>query len=523
MVWSPYPARTSGPGPPSDRLVISTLLIVAHVSASVILAAYGAHRLSLAWRFRQHVAQSSRTPVSPPTSLPPVTVQLPLYNEQYVAARGIEAIGALHYPSDRLQIQVLDDSVDETTVVAREAVARLRRRGLNAQYIQRSTRAGFKAGALAAGLDRASGELVAVFDADFVPRPDFLLQLVGEFSDPSVAMVQARWGHLNAGSSLLTRAQALQIDAHFTIEHGVRAATGCFFNFNGTAGVWRRRAIDAAGGWSAETLTEDLDLSLRTQLTGWRFVYRDDVEAPAELPVEVAGYRIQQQRWAQGGIQTAKKLLPRILRASLPFRVKLEAFWQLTGHATYPTLVVLALTSIVAGWLISPAQLELVFAIDGALLLSSTLALSVFYGVAARSRGTAGWNRRLLLVPVIMLLGAGIALGQAAAVLRGIRGTRTPFHRTPKYRVERGHARWWRSTPYRLTAPKVAIAELATGTTVLTVFAAAVISGSAVASGSGLLLGLGTLFVGLGALAQFREGAESPPGAVPPHVDRNQG
>ncbi len=501
--------------------MFSTLLILAHISASVILAAYGAHRLSLAIRYLRHVGRRSHLPAFLPRSLPHVTVQLPLYNERYVAVRGIEALGALRYPREKLQIQVLDDSDDGTTIVASEAVQRLRDRGLDATHMQRSTRAGFKAGALAAGLETALGELVAVFDADFVPNPDFLMALVGEFDDPTVAMVQARWGHLNATSSLLTRAQALQIDAHFTIEHGVRAATDCFFNFNGTAGVWRRRAIEAVGGWSAETLTEDLDLSLRAQLAGWRFVYRDDVEAPAEVPVEVAGYRIQQQRWAQGGIQTAKKLLLRILRAPVPRRVKLEAFWQLTGHATYPMLVVLALTSVIASWLISPVQRGVVFVFDGTLLLSSTLALSMFYGVAARRRSSAGWKRRVLLVPVIMLLGAGIALGQAGAVLRGIRGTRTPFHRTPKYRVEDRRARVWRSAPYRLAAPRAAVTEVVTGATVLALFVAAVLSGDAVASGSGFLLGLGTVSVGLGALAQSRVTAGTHP-STQPHEEQNR-
>jgi len=502
--------------------VFSTLLILAHVGASVILAAYGAHRLSLALRYLRHVRRSDRVPAPLPTPLPRVTVQLPLYNERYVAARGVEALGALRYPRDRLQIQVLDDSTDGTTIVARKAVQRLRNQGLDAEYVPRSARTGFKAGALAAGLDHATGELVAVLDADFVPDPAFLLALVAEFNDPTVAMVQARWSHLNAASSVLTRAQALQIDAHFTIEHGVRAATGCFFNFNGTAGIWRRRAIDAAGGWSAETLTEDLDLSLRAQLAGWRFVYRDDVEAPAELPVEIAGYRIQQQRWAQGGIQTAKKLLPRILRAAVPVRVKLEAFWQLTGHATYLMLVVLALTSLIAGWMISPMQRDLVFAFDGTLLLCSALCLTAFYGVAARSRGAAGWKRRVLLVPVIMLLGAGIALGQAGAVLRGLRGTRTPFYRTPKYCVEGRRTTGWRSAPYRLAAPKATMAELATGTAVLALFAAAVLSGNAVASGSGFLLGLGTISVGLGALTQSRGTAEVPPNGVPHRIEQNR-
>ena len=480
------------------------LLLAAHFGASLMLAAYGLHRLHLALRYLRHVRRRPAGEIPARSRLPSVTVQIPLYNERYVAERAVLAAGELDYPPDRLEIQVLDDSTDETGEVVARAVQLLSTRGVRAVHIRRARRTGYKAGALAQGLRRASGELIAIFDADFVPQPDFLLQVVGEFGDPSVGLVQARWGHLNAATSLLTRVQALQLDAHFAVEHGARAATGCFLNFNGTAGVWRREAIEAGGGWSADTLTEDLDLSYRAQLAGWRFVYRDDVAVPAELPVEVAAYRMQQQRWAQGGVRTAVKLLPSIARSGIPGRTKREAFWHLTGHFTYPVFVALALTSLGAGWLIEPLHKSWVLAADGALLAFAGLALTVFYGVAARARGGAGWWRRLVLVPIIMVLGAGIALGQTAAVARGLARRPTPFRRTPKYRLGSVPDASWRSTAYRLVTARSALLECTIGIAVLAASVAAVLSNAASPTGSAIMCGLGFASVGGGSLLQQR-------------------
>lgn len=429
-------------------------------------------------------------------------MQLPLYNERYVAERAVRAVAAMAYPRDQLEIQVLDDSTDETAISIGRAVEDLRKHGVDIHHIRRAARDGFKAGALSNGLRLARGELIAIFDADFLPPQDFLLETVGEFSDPKVGLVQARWEHLNEETSLLTKAQALQLDAHFTIEHGVRAATNRFFNFNGTAGVWRRRTIESAGGWRADTLTEDLDLSYRAQLAGWRFVYRDDLGVPSELPVEVAAYRIQQQRWAQGGIQTARKILPAILRASLPGHVKREAFFHLAGHWTYPFLIILALAGFLVTWFADPAQRAWVVAVDGSLLMFATLALSVFYGTAARARSRHRFARRLAVVPAIMVLGAGIALGQTAAVYRGLRGRATPFRRTPKYRVGRTRDSSWRSAAYRVSALYPALAECVLGVVVLITGVARVIGDVPVHTGMGLLLGVGFVSVGGTALAQ---------------------
>ncbi|HVS01275.1 MAG TPA: glycosyltransferase [Thermoanaerobaculia bacterium] len=399
-----------------------------------VLALYGSHRLLLVLRCRRPAAGAAAEP-APPDEWPRVTVQLPLYNEIHVARRLLRAVAGLDYPRDRLEIQVLDDSSDDTRRVVADEVAALRAAGVPITHSTRDDRGGFKAGALAAGLRCARGELVCVFDADFVPRADFLRRTVPWFTDPAVGMVQARWGHLNRDFSLLTRVQALLLDGHFLVEHAGRHAAGCFFNFNGTAGVWRRQAIADAGGWQADTLTEDLDLSYRAQLAGWRFVFLPAVVAPAELPVELADFRSQQRRWAQGSAQTARKLLGRVLRSPLAGRVKAEALVHLTANWSYPLMVVLALLVFPAMLLrrgSGPWQLLL---LDAPLFGAATLSVLVFYSTAQQAQGGRWW-RRLARLPALMGLGIGLSLGNAAAVLTGAWRDGGTFHRTPKYRVE---------------------------------------------------------------------------------------
>ncbi len=470
--------------------------------AALLLAAFGGHRLHLARQYRRHVRHLDRKERRT-AQLPTVTVQLPLYNERYVAERVILAAAALDYPRDRLEIQVLDDSTDDTTDRVARVVSRLRARGVDIKHLRRESRTGFKAGALANGLSRASGELIAIFDADFTPQPDFLKRIVGEFADPAVGMVQARWSHINERHSWLTRAQALQLDAHFTVEHGVRAATGLFFNFNGTAGVWRLRAIEDAGGWRADTLTEDLDLSYRAQLHGWRFVYRDDVTAPAELPVEMAAYRQQQQRWAQGGAEAARLLLPRILRATLPRRVKWEAVWHLTSHFAYPLLTLVTIAGLAVGLLAKTDAVRWVLAADGVLLTFAMGSLVYFYGVTAQARGGESWRRRLFLVPAIMIIGAGIALEQTVAVARGLAGRRTPFRRTPKYSVAHATDGSWRTAAYRIPSAGPALLECAAGGALLTAGAMEALLSNVLPSALVLLFGIGFLCVGGVSLLQL--------------------
>lgn len=391
-----------------------------------VLCLLGAHRLWLAAVVRR--PRSRETPPEP-VDWPFVTVQLPVFDERHVVERLIAAAGALDYPHDRLQIQVLDDSTDDTTARARAAVDRLRAKGVDAVLLHRSDRAGFKAGALAAGLVVAKGELIAIFDADFVPSPDFLRRTVPWLRD-GVGLVQARWGHLDPARSWLSVAQATQLDGHFVVEHGARDRLGRWFNFNGTAGVWRRAAIEAAGGWSADTLTEDLDLSYRAQLAGWRFVYLDDVVAPAELPPTLAAFKSQQHRWARGSVQTARKLLRRIWAAPVPLATRLEATFHLTANAGYPlafALSVLLPFEVVARAEGGPLVLA---ALDLVLFGLATGSAVVFYAVAIR--GAGGGAARIARIPVVLALGLGMAVAQTWAVLAGLFGPSGSFVRTPK-------------------------------------------------------------------------------------------
>ena len=319
-----------------------TLTLGTYFFVLIILAIYGWHRYYLVYLYMSNRDKEPKatTPLDP---MPVVTIQLPLYNEMYVADRLIEAVCAIEYPAGLLEIQVLDDSTDETCSIAELAVRRFAAQGHDIKYIHRTNRTGYKAGALEEGLKVARGEFVGIFDADFIPTSDFLVKLMPHFVDAKVGMVQARWGHINQDYSLLTKIQSILLDGHFVLEHGGRNRSGCFFNFNGTAGVWRRVAIDDAGGWQHDTLTEDLDLSYRAQLRGWRFVFVSSLVAPAEVPVEMNSFKSQQHRWAKGSIQTCRKLLPQILRADVPLGVKAEAFFHLTANFNYPLMCVLSI------------------------------------------------------------------------------------------------------------------------------------------------------------------------------------
>lgn len=408
-----------------------TALFWVHALLLAALSLFGLHRLLLLWRLR--LARRSFPEQSAWT--PAITVQLPLYNERHVAERVIRAAAALDWP--RLQIQVLDDSTDDTTDRARALVAELADQGLDITLAHRTHREGFKAGALQEGLAWATGELIAVFDADFVPQAGILRALVPSLQDPGVGMVQARWGHANLEESWLTRAQAVLLDGHFVIEHEARFRSGCWFNFNGTAGIWRRSCIQDAGGWQHDTLTEDLDLSYRAQAKGWRFVYRAEQSVPAELPHTLQAFQSQQHRWAKGSIQCARKLWVSILRAELPARVKLEASLHLLANLAYPLVLCLAVVSPLAPFR-SGAQAELVQVMDGLALLATTISVWVFYGVAVKRAGDhAGWGR----IPVAMALGVGMSVAQTCAVLEAILGHSSPFVRTPKRGADAGSYR----------------------------------------------------------------------------------
>jgi cellulose synthase/poly-beta-1,6-N-acetylglucosamine synthase-like glycosyltransferase len=439
---------------------LATTVLALYYGILGVLSLYGVHRLVLVVVYlvsRRRAAAAIASPGGGDGELPRVTVQLPLYNEMYVARRLIDAVCRLDYPAALLEVQVLDDSSDATREVVAAAVAHHRARGVRIEHLHRAHREGFKAGALAAGLERASGELIAVFDADFVPAPDFLRRIVPSFADPGVGMVQARWEHLNRDSSLLTRIQAILLDGHFVVEHAARHRGGCFFNFNGTAGVWRRRAIVEAGGWQHDTLTEDLDLSYRAQLAGWRFVYRPEVTAPAELPVDVHGFKGQQGRWAQGAVQTCRKLLPRLLAAPLPWRVKAEAVVHLTNNLAYPLMVALAVLLFPAMVLRRGGPLPSLLVLDLPLFLAATSSVLVFYAVAEAGAGRRV-GRELLRLPALMAVGIGLSASNARAVLAGLRRPGGTFVRTPKYAVE-GGAAGWRDKLYRAPRSRTILVE----------------------------------------------------------------
>ncbi|MBZ5655959.1 MAG: glycosyltransferase family 2 protein [Acidobacteriia bacterium] len=411
-------------------------LLVPYFIVLIILAAYGAHRYWLVYLYYKNKKNKTTEPPAHFDDLPRVTVQLPIFNEQYVVDRLLEAVCKIDYPREKLDIQLLDDSTDETVEVARALVERYAALGHPVTYLHRDNRSGFKAGALAEGLKTAKGEFVAIFDADFVPSPDFLLKCIHHFTDPKIGMVQTRWTHINRNYSFLTEVEAMLLDGHFVMEHSGRARSGKFFNFNGTAGMWRRVAIEEAGGWEHDTLTEDTDLSYRAQLKGWKFIYLQDVECPAELPIEMTAFKTQQARWAKGLIQVSKKILPRVLSSDAPRPVKVEACYHLTANLSYPLMIVLSVLLLPAmiirfyqGWF------QMLY-IDLPLFMASTFSISSFYLVSQKELFPKTWPRALLYLPFLMALGIGLTITNTRAVLEALVGKQTAFARTPKYRVE---------------------------------------------------------------------------------------
>jgi glycosyltransferase involved in cell wall biosynthesis len=421
-------------------------LCTAYFAVLLLLSMYGIHRSHLVLtclRFRDRLKDMRHglPPLKPDHEgpLPHVTVQLPIFNEATVIARLLDHVAALRYPRKYLEIQVLDDSTDETESIARSRVAELRsiQPDLDIVYKHRTDRTGYKAGALDCGLSVAKGELIAVFDADFLPQPDFLLDVVPHFvSDPKVGMVQARWGHLNRGHSLLTRVQALMLDGHHLVENRARAAAGWLFNFSGTGGIWRRAAIETSGGWQHDTITEDLDLSYRAQLAGWKFVYRENVVTPAELPEDVSAFRAQQYRWAKGTVQCARKLMGRIWKAPLSFSQRIEAMFHLTPHFAYPLMVFLSVLLLPALVLMPATNPRTMLLIDLPLCIGTTGSLAAFYAMAERAQGRKRMDA-LRQLPALLALGAGLAPHLTKAVIEGLGSMAGEFVRTPKKGIKR--------------------------------------------------------------------------------------
>src|SRR5882762_3488572 len=414
-----------------------------------VLSIYGGYRIKQVIDFwRYHELGPSPKSKYAEGDLPHITVQLPLFNEMYVVERLLKAVTAIDYPRDKFEIQVLDDSTDETVKLARATVENYAAQGFDIQYIHRTDRTGFKAGALENGLKTAKGELLAIFDADFVPKPDCLRKLVDYFVDPMVGCAQMRWSHINGDYNLLTRIQTIMLDGHFVIEQTTRNRTGGFFNFNGTAGIWRRTAIDMSGGWQHDTLTEDTDLSFRAQLMGWKFIYLLDEEAPAEIPVEINAFKAQQRRWAKGVMQVGIKLYPRIWHSPLPMRVRLEMFFRLTGNISYPLMIVASFLQFPLLLVRYNQGFSHLMVFDVPLLFFSTVSVVLFYGTGVwyldEKRGP-----RLVHLPLVMALGIGLAFSNARAVLEALLGIKSEFVRTPKYSVEGTTDETWKMKKYK--------------------------------------------------------------------------
>ncbi len=419
---------------------LDALVLGAYFVTVGLLSVFGAHRLGLVVQYFRGRDRAIPLPDPlPDDRCPTVLVQLPIFNERFVVERLVDHVAALDWPADRLRIQILDDSTDDTVELSRALADKHRRRGVDVVVLTRADRTGFKAGALAAGLDadaadpRGAAPFVAIFDADFVVPPDFLRRALPAIADdPGIGMVQARWGHLNRDRSLLCKAQAVLLDGHFVMEHGARFRAGRFFNFNGTAGVWRRRAIADAGGWQGDTLTEDLDLSYRAQLAGWRFRYLQALEVPAELPEDPRAFKNQQHRWAKGSIQVARKLLPTIWRAPLPLGHKLEATFHLGNNLAYP-LMVLLLLLLPPALVVRAGRMDwIALAVELPIFVLATLGLVIFYALSERELDRAGWTSKVPLVPFVLGLGASLTPNNARAVFEAVTGRRSPFVRTPK-------------------------------------------------------------------------------------------
>ena len=436
------------------------VILIVYFAILGTLAIYGAYRIKQVvdfWRYRKFVPKPSAR--FSEAELPSITVQLPLFNELYVVDRLLKAVTAIDYPREKLEIQVLDDSTDETVRVAEVIVAKYAAQGFDIHYIHRADRTGFKAGALENGNKSAKGDLLAIFDADFVPKPDCLRKLVDFFTDPMVGCAQMRWSHINGDYNLLTRLQTIMLDGHFVVEQTTRNRTGGFFNFNGTAGIWRREAIEMSGGWQHDTLTEDTDLSFRAQLMGWKFVYLLDEEAPAEIPVEINAFKAQQRRWAKGVMQVGLKLYPRIWLAPLPLRVKLEMFFRLTGNISYPLMIVASFLQFPLLLVRYNQPFYHLMVLDLPLLFFSSISVVMFYGSAVwyldEKRAP-----RLLHLPLVMGLGIGLAFSNARAVLEALMRVKSDFVRTPKYRVEETTDATWKRKKYKRKRGLLPLLEL---------------------------------------------------------------
>ncbi len=434
------------------------LVLYLYFFSLLILFIFGAHGFVMVYHYlRNHSREAALSVLG---QEPVVTVQLPLYNEYYVAERIIEAVCSLEYPKDKLEIQVLDDSNDETVDVVAKTVLHFQSLGYDIKHVRRTTRAGFKAGALKDGLETARGEFIAIFDADFVPNSSFLRRTLPYFfQDERMALVQTRWEHLNSDYSLLTRTQAMALDGHFVIEQAVRNRAGYFMNFNGTGGIWRKSAILDAGNWQSDTLTEDLDLSYRAQLRGWRFKYLDDFTSPAELPAEVNALKTQQFRWTKGAIETARKILPEVWKSNIPLRVKIHSTFHLTNNIVFPFILLAGILNVPLIFIKQQGGHDLYFAMMSAFVLAF-IGSFLFYMLSQKAV-YPDWRRRLLLFPLFMAGSMGFAVNNSRAVFEGLFRKRSEFVRTPKYRIEDKKDSWQEKKYVPLKLDWIVLIEIA--------------------------------------------------------------
>ena len=411
------------------------LVLAVHYSLVSILCLYGAHRVyhsNKAKRLMAHIRQMPRPNALPAKAYPHMTVQAPMYNEKFVATRIIDAIAAFEYPRDKLHIQVIDDSTDESVERVAERVAYYKSLGLDIDHVRRPNRSGYKAGALADAMGSVKGEFIAIFDADFIPHPDFLLKAIPYFTNEKVGLVQTRWAYLNSSKNMLTRIQSIMLDAHFGVEQVTRYGLKTFFNFNGTAGVWRKSAIIDAGGWRADTLTEDTDLSYRAQLKGWEFIYRPEIECPSEIPEDMNAFKIQQHRWAKGAIEVMKKLLPAIWAADIPKKVKVEATFHLTGNLSYLLMFIDSLFFLLPTVHIreNMAPNPLVW-LDLPIFAFASLSHAWFF-LSSQNRLYGKMSDKIMIMPALLATSIGLGVNNGRAVIEALIGHKTGFARTPK-------------------------------------------------------------------------------------------
>ncbi len=440
----------------------SPIWYAAYILVLIGLAGFGSHRLAIVFLYLKH-ARNHPKPQSFFKELPVVTVQLPVFNEMHVVDRLLNAVAALDYPKDKLQIQLLDDSTDQTVDICRDGINRLKALGFDADHIHRSDRTGYKAGALENGTRMAKGDFLLILDADFVPNPDLLQKTIHFFSDEKIGMIQTRWGHLNRSFNVLTRIQAMFLDGHMELEQTARNRSGRFFTFNGTGGIWRKSCIADAGGWEHDTLTEDMDLSYRAQLKGWRFIFLNDVETPAELPIDMDGFKSQQHRWTKGSIQVCKKVLPAIWRSDVPFSVKVEATFHLTSNFAYLLLILLC-------FLIYPNQQSqpdfgklTYYIINVPIFFFSSVSVIVFYLFSQKALRPGTWWKEIPYLPLLLALGIGMSISNAKAVIEAIFNHQTAFVRTPKYGISQNKATDWKKSSYKAMKTLTPFVELLFG------------------------------------------------------------